>query len=399
MSIHRPPAGSGCARLLAELGVSMTPTDASRSPTTTSPSEAVPSASSSPCMKAFPDATAAHHALRPRAAPTRSSATPTSSPRRSTGLGVLPARPPARAARCWPRASSRHARSTPTSPSPPAAAGRTASTPPAARSSTATTPARWLYQTNEYLGGSAGAARSARRCSRCGRASPLGPRAQAAAVDVYLANSRVVQRRIADDLRSRGRAVAAAARHGRHRAAGADRRSSRDWEPGYALVVSRLLPYKNVDAVIDAVRRTRPTARRRRPRPRGRAAAARGCPTNVRLLGGLSDAQLRWAYAHAGVLVAASHEDFGLTPARGGGVRRTHRRPARRRLPRHDRGGRDRALLRPPATRTRSRRLSAVPSTHPWDRDGSAARAEEFGEARFIDRIRAIPTTCAGLTW
>ena len=29
-----------------------------------------------------------------------------------------------------------------------------------------------------------------------------------------------------------------------------------DWEPGYALVVSRLLPYKNVDAVIEAVRST-----------------------------------------------------------------------------------------------------------------------------------------------
>ena len=37
-------------------------------------------------------------------------------------------------------------------------------------------------------------------------------------------------------------------------------------------------------------------------------------PDHVRLLGGLSDAQLRATYAGAGVLVAASHEDFGLTP-------------------------------------------------------------------------------------
>jgi glycogen synthase len=34
----------------------------------------------------------------------------------------------------------------------------------------------------------------------------------------------------------------------------------------------------------------------------------------VRLLTGLTDAQLRWLYAHSSALVTASYEDFGLTP-------------------------------------------------------------------------------------
>jgi len=44
----------------------------------------------------------------------------------------------------------------------------------------------------------------------------------------------------------------------------------------------------------------------------------RRAPGNVRLLSGLDDAQMRWAYAHATALVAPSHEDFGLTPLEAG---------------------------------------------------------------------------------
>ena len=86
-----------------------------------------------------------------------------------------------------------------------------------------------------------------------------------------------------------------------------------DWGPGYALVVSRLLPYKNVDAVIEAVRGT---DRRLVVVGHGpeEARLRATLPDHVRLLGGLSDAQLRSVYAGAGVLVAASHEDFGLAP-------------------------------------------------------------------------------------
>ena len=183
-------------------------------------------------------------------------------------------------------------------------------------------PARWLYQTDEYLGGAAWR-------------SPVGPpllalrpflrrwdRTRADRVDVYLANSRVVQRRIRATY---GRdAELLPPPHGMDASARLEAVPDlEDWEPGYALVVSRLLPYKNVDAVIEAVRGT---SRRLVVVGRGpeEARLRATLPDNVRLLGGLSDAQL-------------------LRGAGGG--------PARRRLPR-DRGrGRDRAVLRPAGAR------------------------------------------------
>jgi glycosyltransferase involved in cell wall biosynthesis len=85
-------------------------------------------------------------------------------------------------------------------------------------------------------------------------------------------------------------------------------------EPGYFLCVSRLLPYKHVDVIVDAFSRlgaerlvvvgSGPLAQQLR------STAAR----NVTFLERVSDAQLRWLYANGRALVAASHEDFGLTP-------------------------------------------------------------------------------------
>jgi len=40
----------------------------------------------------------------------------------------------------------------------------------------------------------------------------------------------------------------------------------------------------------------------------------RDLPANVRVVSGVSDAELRWIYARASALVAPSLEDYGLTP-------------------------------------------------------------------------------------
>ena len=152
--------------------------------------------------------------------------------------------------------------------------------------------------------------------------------------------------------------------------------------------VSRLLPYKNVDAVIEAVRGT---GRRLVVVGHGpeEARLRATLPDHVRLLGGLSDAQLRATYADAGVLVAASHEDFGLTPLeaaafgvptvalRGGGFLDTILE------------GETGLFFDRPEPEDIASALS-ISDRHPWDADRLRARAEEFGEARFIDRIRAI---------
>ena len=87
-------------------------------------------------------------------------------------------------------------------------------------------------------------------------------------------------------------------------------------EPGYFLCVARLLPYKNVDAVIAAVSRLRgarlvvvgvgPEWTRLQ-----KLAAEAG---NVDLVGGVNDSTLRWLYRNCRTLVAASYEDYGLSP-------------------------------------------------------------------------------------
>ncbi|MGQ4497177.1 glycosyltransferase, partial [Dermabacteraceae bacterium P13101] len=82
--------------------------------------------------------------------------------------------------------------------------------------------------------------------------------------------------------------------------------------------VSRLQPYKNVDRVAEAFRlmpQKRLLVIGKGPLGEQLRAAA---PDNVRYAEGLSDAQMRWAYAHANALIAASHEDFGLTPLEAG---------------------------------------------------------------------------------
>jgi glycosyltransferase involved in cell wall biosynthesis len=248
-------------------------------------------------------------------------------------------------------------------------------------------PARWLYQTDEYLGGTAWR-------------SPLGPpllamrpflkqwdRRQADGVDTFLANSRVVQQRIATTY---GRdAELLPPPHGMDASAPREPIPElSDWGPGYALVVSRLLPYKNVDAVIEAVRGT---DRRLLIVGRGpeESRLRTSMPDNVRMLGGLSDAQLRTAYADADVLVAASHEDFGLAPLeaaafgvpsvalRGGGFLETVV---------EDETG---LFFDHPTPQAIAAAL-ACSDRRDWDGDTLRARAEEFGEAHFIARIRAI---------
>jgi len=85
-------------------------------------------------------------------------------------------------------------------------------------------------------------------------------------------------------------------------------------EPGYVLVVSRLIAYKHVEATVRAFSQ-RPDDRLvivgDGPERDKLTALASG---NVTLLGSVDEPRLRWLYANARLLVSAAHEDFGLTP-------------------------------------------------------------------------------------
>ena len=170
------------------------------------------------------------------------------------------------------------------------------------------TPARWLYQGDRYLTG----ASKWSSALLAGLAPPLRrwDKSAAASAHRYLVNSHAVQQRVADlygidadliyppvDLDTGGATEAVAG-----------------VEPGFLLCVSRLLPYKNVEEVTEAFRSlplqrlvvvgTGPLADQ----------ITTSAPPNVTVLGRVSDANLRWLYSSAVGLVAASYEDFGLTP-------------------------------------------------------------------------------------
>lgn len=168
-------------------------------------------------------------------------------------------------------------------------------------------PARWLYQLDEY----AGKRRAIRYAARA-MAPLLGPwdRHAAATIDRHVANSSLIQRRVSELYDVEVELLAPPLTF--HVDGPVD--ESLKIEPGFVLCVSRLLPYKNVDVVIEAIRRT--------PHLRlvivGRGPEADRlhslAPKNTLFLEGVTDAQLRSLYRDCTALVAAAHEDFGLTP-------------------------------------------------------------------------------------
>jgi glycosyltransferase involved in cell wall biosynthesis len=169
-------------------------------------------------------------------------------------------------------------------------------------------PGRWLYQRERYLRGwpvpvrwaLAGLAPSLERWDR----------AAAGSADRYLTTSRAVQQRIRDVYGIEATLVPPP-----HTidATGAQE-AVPGLAPGFVLCVARLMPYKNVDAVVTAFRRLpehqlvvvgEGPERRRLESLLG---------ANTTLLGVVPDGQVRWLYANCAGLVAASYEDYGLTP-------------------------------------------------------------------------------------
>ncbi len=168
------------------------------------------------------------------------------------------------------------------------------------------TPARWLYLRRQY----ATSAPARLALAGLGRRLERWDRRAAADADHYLAISTAVQERIRDTY-----GIDAALLHPPH-AADVDgpREAVPGLDPGFLLVVSRLLPYKNVDVVVEAMRSL--PARRLVVVGEGpeRSRLQRSAPANVTFAGTVSDARLRWLYASAAAVVSSAHEDLGLVP-------------------------------------------------------------------------------------
>jgi glycosyltransferase involved in cell wall biosynthesis len=245
------------------------------------------------------------------------------------------------------------------------------------------TPARWLYQVERYLRGSSLPTRTAMGL--------LGPplrhwdRRAAASCDTYIAISTVVRQRIADCYGIDAELI--------HPPCSIDTsgevRPVEGLSDGFVLCVSRLLPYKNVDAVVGAfgllpdqrlvVVGTGPEATR----------LASAAPANVTFVGEVDDSALRWLYRACSGLVSASYEDFGLTPIeaaafakpsavlRWGGFLDTVQE------------GATGTFFDEPEPAAIAGAIRLLDRTR-WVEAELVAHAEQFSPARFIQRISAV---------
>ena len=169
------------------------------------------------------------------------------------------------------------------------------------------TPARWLYDTERYTS-QWPAARGAMRWMR----GPLQRWDQQAAstADRYLTLSYAVQARIKQVYGIEAEVVSPPTTVNTDGV----REAIAGIEPGYYLCVSRLLPSKNVGAIVAAFDRLpskRLVVAGRGPQHKELEQAA---GKNVRFVGAVTEGQLRWLYANCVGVVAAGYEDFGLSP-------------------------------------------------------------------------------------
>ncbi len=169
-------------------------------------------------------------------------------------------------------------------------------------------PARWLYQGDRYLGDRRSPARYVLRAGR----PPLvrWDRRQARTACRYLTLSTVVRDRIWETYGIEAEVLPPPHTIDVH----GDQRPTDDLDQGFFLCVSRLLAYKNVDAVVSAfsdvpgerlvVVGTGPEQARLRQL----------AGSNVTFVGPVDDTRLRWLYDACTAVISASHEDYGLTP-------------------------------------------------------------------------------------
>lgn len=170
-------------------------------------------------------------------------------------------------------------------------------------------PARWLYQSDVYLGDRP----SLPKAAALGILSPWlrqWDRRAASTATRYLAISTAVKDRIRTAYGLESTIVPAP-----HSVA---TDLALEAVPGvgddFYLCISRLLPYKNVDKIIEAMRDT-PDRRLVVVGTGPEEGALRSTlPSNVTMLKNLSDGQIRWLYLRSRAVVAASYEDYGLTP-------------------------------------------------------------------------------------
>ncbi len=170
-------------------------------------------------------------------------------------------------------------------------------------------PARWLYQGTDYLGDHPRRA-VALALSALAPALRRWDRRAMARHDTYRVNSTVVRQRF----RSTSGIDAPVLFPPSVVSVEGSQQPVGPFDPGFHLLVSRLLPYKNVDRAVEAFAAL-PDERLLVIGHGPEEERLRGLmPPNVEIVSNIADSQLRWAYQHCRALIAPAIEDFGLTP-------------------------------------------------------------------------------------
>jgi glycosyltransferase involved in cell wall biosynthesis len=168
--------------------------------------------------------------------------------------------------------------------------------------------ARWLYQTPEYLGSKSRLLQAV--LQRLFAPLRRWDRRKARSADKVIAISNGVKGRIREHW-----GIDAEVVYPPHSAdLGGERRPVLGMEPGFLLAVTRLLPYKRVDALVQAMGELKDLRLVIVGKGPEEHRLKRAAPDNCTFLRAVDDAELRWLYTNASGLVSAANEDFGLVP-------------------------------------------------------------------------------------
>jgi len=250
------------------------------------------------------------------------------------------------------------------------------------------TPARWLYQPDRYLRVSGRPVRTAAGALRSGLVR--WDKRAAASADSYLAISTVVAERIKKLYGLEAEVVPpppAITPEGPTQAVAGI-------EPGFVLCVSRLLPYKNVDAIVQAFQALpdeRLVVAGTGPQEHALRAIA---GANVSLAGRVADAELRWLYANCRTLVAASHEDFGLTPVEAAGFGKPTAALRFGGFLETIEEGRTGVFFEEPTAQAIAAGVRELLAAS-WSAEAAVNSAARFSEPQFVERLRAAAADLA----
>lgn len=243
-------------------------------------------------------------------------------------------------------------------------------------------PARWLYRPDNYLEHFGQGARLALRGAR--RWLLSWDQAAMQTADVIVANSTTIAHQVGEVY---GRECEVVPPSSPLMNPGPVE-DVHDLAPNFVLCVSRLLGYKHLDLLIDVARMLSHRHFVVVGDGPHEEHLVKNAPSNIRWMGVVDDARLRWCYQNCDLLLSTSEEDFGLTPLEAAAYGRPSVVP-------RSRGYLDHVAERVTGlfhdgSRERCSEAIEETMTRVWDTDQIVAQSRLFGSDVFVKQMQSI---------